>query len=1300
MAHWPPVSRDNLKQAAASDGFDGVLPQLVRRLIAETADGLTALDMPGEGGVAVGGFDGVVTADRATLEVPAGTSVWELSVAKGSGAKADGDYGKRLSGPEGRPTGDVTYVQLILAPWIHAATWASQRSKEGRWKKVRAFNLDAVRAWLDRAPATAVWLAGRLGKDVPGARLADDWFDRTWVPSTRRPLAADAVLAGRGPAAAELLSGLAAGRSALTVAGDLGADEFRAFVAAANTRANVQQRDGLKARTLLVDDAASLARLVALPQPLVLVLADPRLAAAVPAGGPHQLVLLSPPGGDADVQVGPVDPRAVAELLAAAGEPTERADDLGALARRSLAALRRVLAVHPASLRPAWADRPDLVCRRLLLLGGWNAADPDDKALVERITGRPWADAQDTALALADVRDTPMLGRLDDSWHVVSPSDGWLLLHPHMTRDDLDALRAAAVEVLTEPDPLYGLDSAELMREQMKGRRRRFSFGLRHGLARSLALLGSTSGPVPTTGSTTGAEQARRAVRDVLTAANADPTYAVWAGLRPVMSELAEAAPEEFLNAMQEGLGSPEPLHARMFTDGDGTGGLLGPSSGHSELLWALENLAWSTEYFDEAVDVLAALAELDPGGRYANRPARSLIDIFSCWNPTTSADEEQRELALRRLLRDYASVTQALLVALIPDGHDVQMGHRGPQFRDWKRVPVLTYADVARNARVVGALLLESLAEDVPPLLTAIDKIDHLAPEHRRELCDKLFRLGESLSDEADRAALSEALRAVAARHREYSDAAWALPTDEISPVEAAAAALAPRAPLHRHGWLFAKAWVEIGDLSRRDDFQAYDLRVQEMRASAVAEILDVEGLSGVEALAAETQWPYLVGVALADVVAPASDAEMLAWLVQTPPRREVAYAYLCRRTATADQQAVDALLAGTGDPYSKAAVLRAAGDPLSAWARLDALGEDVAQAYWKDFSFFGLGDFKAVAQAAAGLMSVGRHAAVLALISLYSAQVDNPEGAELAASACEALLAAGQPDPELSALSSHDFQTVIALLHSHREVLGRHRLVNLEWQLFPALGFEADAPALQEALADDPAFLAEIVELVWPPDQDLSSVAAPSSTRTADGSGRADEHDGDGNRGAEDDEDEDRGGGDDGDRDAARRTMALRAYEVLQSWRRVPGAGADGVIDAQRLEEWVGEARALLTERGRLTSGEREIGRVLAYALPDPDGTSPPRAVRDLLERVRSDELDNGLALGTYNRRGVTSRGMFDGGDQERVLADGYRQQAAGAATGPRVRRLLRRLADSYEREARRNDEEAERRRRGLDR
>jgi hypothetical protein len=134
MATWPPLKGDDLREAARSTGFDSAFPVLMRRLILETGDGITELDMPGESGTAVGGFDGVATATRATTFVPAGTSVWELSVGSGAQTKADSDYGKRKTGPEGREASEVTYVQTILAVWQKSRTWASARNKEGRWK--------------------------------------------------------------------------------------------------------------------------------------------------------------------------------------------------------------------------------------------------------------------------------------------------------------------------------------------------------------------------------------------------------------------------------------------------------------------------------------------------------------------------------------------------------------------------------------------------------------------------------------------------------------------------------------------------------------------------------------------------------------------------------------------------------------------------------------------------------------------------------------------------------------------------------------------------------------------------------------------------------------------------------------------------------------------------------------------------------------------------------------------------------------------------------------------------------------
>lgn len=208
MSAWPPIDRDDLLAAALRAGFDTDFPLLVRRLIAETADGLSGLDMPGGSGTAAGGFDGVVAADRRSVEVPSGTSVWELSVTGKAQGKADEDYSKRLAAPDGM----ATYVQAILATWTKSRTWATARRKEKRWKDVVALNLDAVHGWLDRAPATTAWLAERLGKAMPGVRVVDQWWSDTWLPSTSPSIVADIVLAGRQDQAARIVGLLAAGR--------------------------------------------------------------------------------------------------------------------------------------------------------------------------------------------------------------------------------------------------------------------------------------------------------------------------------------------------------------------------------------------------------------------------------------------------------------------------------------------------------------------------------------------------------------------------------------------------------------------------------------------------------------------------------------------------------------------------------------------------------------------------------------------------------------------------------------------------------------------------------------------------------------------------------------------------------------------------------------------------------------------------------------------------------------------------------------------------------------------------------
>ena len=76
----------------------GEFPRLIRRLVWETAPDAVRLGFPAGSGTSAGDWDGSVRTVTGNGFVPAGQSVWELSVEKsGITAKADGDYEKRTS---------------------------------------------------------------------------------------------------------------------------------------------------------------------------------------------------------------------------------------------------------------------------------------------------------------------------------------------------------------------------------------------------------------------------------------------------------------------------------------------------------------------------------------------------------------------------------------------------------------------------------------------------------------------------------------------------------------------------------------------------------------------------------------------------------------------------------------------------------------------------------------------------------------------------------------------------------------------------------------------------------------------------------------------------------------------------------------------------------------------------------------------------------------------------------------------------------------------------------------------------
>jgi predicted DNA binding CopG/RHH family protein len=1244
------------------------LPRLVRRLVLETGGGVTKADFPASEAVTSGGWDGIVVATSNELFVPSGLSLWELSAGKAATTKANQDYENRTSTHDGSPTELATYCELIVRPWADRRRWATNKTKDKRWKTVRALGVDDLDTWLECAPITHAWFSELIGLEPYGLRTPDVWWE-AWASATEPCLTRDVVLAGRLEPAEKLRKRLTGNACVTTLRAD-SLDEGLAFIAAVMLQDGAEEDDALSARTVFVDEVLAWRSLAEHRRPLVLVARTAEVIAEAHAAPEHYVIVPLVGTADADVELEPVDVSLATKALEQSGLEEKPADEAARLGRQSLLALRRHLARKPELHTPPWAKQPaERPVRGVLLAGSWDDNYPGDEEQLTLLTGKPYEHLRERLTELAAAED-PFVTRVDNTWAVVSPFDAWRQLRTQVRPDDLGRLSDMLMRVLLEPDPTYGLSVEERWRASTDGKVRQHSGDLRSGLAATLALLGVFGADVDAGSGGTGSGLAKGLVRALLSEANGDGSGERWAALADHLPAIAEAAPDAFLEGVRQGSAGQDPTLSRVFTDSTESDPLFGPVSPHNGLLWALERVAWSPDHFAQTVYLLARLAELDPNGRFMTRPFNTLSSIFCPWYPQTTASIKRRVEVIDELRARHANVAWRLMLALLPELYAAQFPISVPRFRDWPtRNGGATRSEWQEFVEALLGRLIEDAATDPGRWQQLIVKGSQLAPTERSEIRRALdAHIHDDTLATEGREELWHALRDLTARHREFSDADWALPSEEVGALEGIQRRLTPESAVDRQAWLFEEHMPDLGDASKTKkgayDHEGYASALGARRVLAVKDILAAAGWQGIVELAGRAVVPWMVGDALAQIDEGEHLARCLELLNSSDEHAHaLATSYLARRFAVGGWAWLDPLLEDEAlSAAQKAQLLLQTNAYPRSWERADELGEEVAIEYWARFSPLGLGEYSQVSETATRLLRASRPAAACRLLTMYVFREEKAPGdlAPLAADALEALLSCDATEPELRALQQYDYESAFNYLERHRAIVGAPRLARLEWAFLPALGHEPSVPALEAALADEPSFFVEV----------LSAVYRGHSEQARDLTERD-------------------------------RQVATNAYRLLSSWTRPPGSTADGSIDRQALQRWIDTVLPLLDQADRRLVGGIHIGHVLAFAPSDPDGMWPCIEVRDVLERIELQTVDEGLQTQLYNNRGATTRHPEAGGAQERDLVTRYRDTARQFNDRwPRTAAILRSVASSFEQDAGRHDIDAERLRRGMDR
>jgi len=318
--------------------------------------------------------------------------------------------------------------------------------------------------------------------------------------------------------------------------------------------------------------------------------------------------------------------------------------------------------------------------------------------------------------------------------------------------------------------------------------------------------------------------------------------------------------------------------------------------------------------------------------------------------------------------------------------------------------------------------------------------------------------------------------------------------------------------------------------------------------------------------------------------------------------------------------------------------------------WDQVESRGSEVDKCYWGMVSHYEVSEADAT-RAVRKLLEYDRPFDVLKIIYHYIGPFNRGYSAELALIVVEATL--GADSAIVSSTFAYSLDRLLQRLVAITEF--RDRLARVEWAYLPLMDSHLYPPRLlHQYLGDDGSFFAEVVAAIYPVEGEV---------------------------------------GEEGEREATSglTQSAIRAHDLLRSWRMTPGitSGNEVQVNKEDLMNWIETARISLNKNGRCKRGDYEIGKVLSRSPNGANDLWPHPIICEIVQTLQNKVVDAGFKDAVHKSRGVVSKGVYDGGVQERELSEGFLHRASRLdAEWPQVAALLRDISKSYASQAERDD------------
>lgn len=876
-----------------------------------------------------------------------------------------------------------------------------------------------------------------------------------------------------------------------------------------------------------------------------------------------------------------------------------------------------------------------------ILLGSWDEAREGDKELVERFSGMDYSEF-DKGLQLLLNSSEPPLIKVGSVWQVSSPKLFVTRVLNEISSESIEHFKECIDWVMEDDDPdvIAKRDATDLQFWQDK---HLYSGHIRRGLLQSITIMAVV---LESQGLST------EWIDGFIASKLKEFSLERFLSNRHNIQWMAECSPNAFLDFLEGDLKTGSKILSNVFEVKHTNFGIVGSEIYYSELLFCLEGLAWDVRYLPRVTALLLEFCKYPNDSNYSNKPINSLYCIYRFRLPQTLADFNSRLEILQSLSKRYSKEVSDLCIKLL-DGINQKVFMPNSHFR-WRysdriKEPESIAPIPAKDVVAMTEHLMSILEIDSSNICKLIDfsTNDYMQCSHDL-LMSKLYECESTMKGDEQ---VVECLRKNINKHLRCKNSLWAIKGERLRQFQDLLDRIESDDIIVRNKHFFKEFLVRDSFDDIEKDFRQKRKESRIFRKRILEKIIDERGLDGV--------WELSNCVGNTDGLAEAFVE------LSGESDREYVYSLFCEGKLGEQfvrkyfhslyyefgkekyLQYIDELKLISEDNIG--IILYAPEIVTEISTKVDTLPGSIQKVYWEKINLWGI-TTENVLYVMERLRSVNRYADIFQFIHQETLK------SKISSSLWLEVLIEAFDKGQLEVLfrESYDIAEIIKNINIPDDPGSKGKLILIELMLFDHLSHHMSESEfhLMYLVNTEPEIMMELIQMAYVADEGYEYYQDLSETERAN-----------------------------------RVTIAKLAWNFFYHYHGVPGTQPDKSIDGVFLKDYLEKLQKCAEQCHRVHVMPLVIGRILGN-MPEGD-RYPTDLMCELVEYFNNDSIDNEISCCISNRRGMSSRSPYAGGDIERSHIEVLKKYRDRALTrSPRLTKVFENEIKSFEQRASEED------------